>query len=255
MEILNNIIDNLYTMPLTEAVLWIFIENFLVFALSLTVGGLVARFFQARPVVYFRKTTPFEFILAVSAVFCNSLVTFAGLLLWKKGYIHLRKGFDWRGFLDFVVLFVAMDCFMYFLHRAAHLPVLFSLIHKTHHRFEQPTPLTLFALNPIEDLGFGLLWLVVLITYPASWLGVSVYLTLNVFFGLVGHLGVEPLPDWWVRVIILRNFTTSTFHAQHHQEGRYNFGFYTLIWDRIFGTLSPHYLARFGQLPVLVKRQ
>ena len=31
--------------------------------------------------------------------------------------------------------------------------------------------MTLFALNPFENLGFGLLWLAVISVYPASWLG------------------------------------------------------------------------------------
>jgi len=27
----------------------------------------------------------------------------------------------------------------------------------------------------------------------------------------------------------------------------HNFGFYLLVWDRLFGTLSPDYLADFSQ--------
>lgn len=38
---------------------------------------------------------------------------------------------------------------------------------------------------------------------------------------------------WWG----LRHVGTSTFHAGHHQDAGHNFGFYTLVWDRLFGTL------------------
>ena len=36
---------------------------------------------------------------------------------------------------------------------------------------------------------------------------------------------------------------TSTFHAEHHLQPRTNYGFYTVIWDRLFGTLHPRYDA------------
>jgi hypothetical protein len=106
--------------------------------------------------------------------------------------------------------------------------------------------LILFALNPVETLSFGGLWLAVIAVYPASWLGMSVYLVLNVAFGTVGHVGVEPLPRAWVRWPILRHIGTSTFHAQHHARRGTNFGFYTLVWDRLFRTLDPEYEATFA---------
>jgi len=134
---------------------------------------------------------------------------------------------------------------MYVFHRVAHHPMLYPLIHQTHHRYENPRPLTLFVLNPFEVLGFGVLWLIVIALYPSSWLGIILYLTVNIAFGLVGHLGVEPLPGLWLRVPVLRYVSTSTFHSEHHQDKEHNYGFYTLIWDRLFGTLSPEYLTDF----------
>ena len=35
----------------------------------------------------------------------------------------------------------------------------------------------------------------------------------------------------------LRLIGSSTFHANHHQDGDVNFGFYTNLWDRLFRTL------------------
>jgi sterol desaturase/sphingolipid hydroxylase (fatty acid hydroxylase superfamily) len=43
--------------------------------------------------------------------------------------------------------------------------------------------------------------------------------------------------------------TGGSFHARHHQDITCNFGFYTLIWDRLFRTLRKDYWARFGKLP------
>jgi sterol desaturase/sphingolipid hydroxylase (fatty acid hydroxylase superfamily) len=138
-----------------------------------------------------------------------------------------------------------MDLAMYVLHRLAHHPLLFPLLHRLHHRYERPRPLTLFVLNPAETVSFGALWLVAISLYSASWLGMSIYLTLNVLFGVLGHVGVEPFPSRVVRLPAVRHVGTSTFHAQHHADPAHNFGFYTLLWDRLFGTLHPSYEERF----------
>jgi sterol desaturase/sphingolipid hydroxylase (fatty acid hydroxylase superfamily) len=150
---------------------------------------------------------------------------------------------------DFFVLVLTMDVCMYILHRIAHLPVFFRPIHRTHHHYDYPRPLTLFVLNPLEALSFGLLWIALLSCYDATWAGMSLYLAFNVLFGLVGHVGVEPLPDRWKAAPVLRYIATSSFHAGHHRDECHNFGFYTLIWDRIFGTLAPRYEEDFGHLP------
>ena len=80
-----------------------------------------------------------------------------------------------------------------------------------------------------------------------SLFGLFGYLTLNVIFGTLGHSGVEPLPAAWKSIPFLNLIGTSTFHAEHHEHPRYNFGFYTLIWDKLFGTLDPAYEARFSK--------
>jgi sterol desaturase/sphingolipid hydroxylase (fatty acid hydroxylase superfamily) len=107
----------------------------------------------------------------------------------------------------------------------------------------------LFVLNPAENIAFGLLWLGVISMYTFSWTGISIYLLLNVVSGTIGHLGVEPFPDSWLRWPGLRVLAGGSFHAQHHQDIEHNYGFYTLIWDRLFGTIRPDYRETFGKIP------
>jgi sterol desaturase/sphingolipid hydroxylase (fatty acid hydroxylase superfamily) len=38
---------------------------------------------------------------------------------------------------------------------------------------------------------------------------------------------------------------TATSHNQHHRTFSYNYGLYTLFWDRLFGTLHPRYSETF----------
>ncbi len=227
--------------PLWLLALLALAENTAILLGTVGIGGWLARRFGDRPVVGSDAVPPVDatqVMLAASTVFLNSLVTFLGLLLWRSGSIRIRVDAGVAAtLLDFLLLVFVMDVCMYVLHRVAHFPPFFRMIHRTHHNYDSPRPLTLFVLNPLEALSFGLLWLALLCCYDATWLGMSLYLAFNVLFGLVGHVGVEPLPDSWKRLPLLRYVSTSSFHAGHHRDEGYNFGFYTLIWDRMFGAL------------------
>ena len=234
-------------MSLGQVILWSVVENLIIFVVVLMMGEyLVRRYRQHRVTEAPQRVTPIEWLLAGSCVTLNALVTVVGILLWRQGLIRVRFEVNgWQVVLDSLILFFAMDLAMYVFHRFAHLPWLYPLIHETHHRFENPRPLTLLVLNPFETLGFGVLWLLVLMLYPAAWLSIILFLTLNIVFGLVGHLGVEPMPNRWVSLNVSRYISTSTFHAEHHVDKEHNYGFYTLIWDYLFRTLSPDYVQDF----------
>ncbi len=245
------IIHSLRAMPLALAVALLLLENVLIFGGSVAFGQLLVGWFGRRRVA--PPPAPLEraeVLFTISTILLNTLVTVVGLWLWRAGIVVFRGDLGLGVLLDAVVLLLVMDAAMYVLHRLAHIAQVYPIVHRTHHRYDKPRPLSLFVLNPFEALGFGGLWLVVISLYDASWLGMALYLALNVLFGTVGHLGVEPLPDAWLRLPLLRWISTSTFHAQHHLDPGHNFGFYTVLWDRLFGTLSPHYDTDFGRLSV-----
>jgi lathosterol oxidase len=229
----------LATASFTPVALVLFVENALVLVLAVLAGDVALRIFANR-----RITAPppplerRELAYVVSTLVLNTAVTVVGLYLWRAGKIRFRSDHGVLAWLDVPLLLLTMDLAMYALHRLAHVEPIYRLIHAPHHRYDRPRPLTLFVLSPLEALGFGGLWLVVIYVYDASWLGMSVYLVLNVVFGVIGHLGVEPLPARLRDAPLLRWLGTSTFHAKHHQDRAHNFGFYTSLWDRLFRTLQ-----------------
>ena len=234
------IITWLHEVPLWLAALAFLGMNLGVFLLTLAVGeGLVRRFSHRRVTPEPPPIERYEVVLAAACVVLNSAVTFAGLLLWRAEWIRFRADTGPRVLVDFVVLTLVMDAAMYVMHRVAHVRFLYAHLHAPHHRYVHTRPLTLFVLSPFEVLGFGALWLAVCVAYESSWVGMLLYLTFNTLWGVLGHLGVEPFPEGWVRWPVLGRIATTTFHAQHHLEPGSNFGFYTLLWDRLFGTLAP----------------
>ena len=188
-----------------------------------------------------------EVMAAISAILLNAAVSVVGWWLWTRGLIEIQSGGLLQSTFDCVLMVLAMDLGMYGFHRAAHHPFMFRIVHRFHHRHEATNPISLFVLHPIEVIGFGSLMIVFLILYPMSLGGLIAYLTLNVLFGTLGHSGVEPFPAFISRLPVLRLIGTSTFHAEHHEHPKYNFGFYTLFWDKLFGTLDPEYQRRFRQ--------
>ena len=231
------------------------VENLIIFLLVIVVGDLVATRFSARRVSLTPAALTWtEIVVALVNVLFNTATTVAGLFLWRKGIIKFRTDVGLRALLDVLVLLVAMDLLMYVLHRTAHTRLLYPILHQFHHRYDRPRPLNLFALSPVENLAFGGLWLAFISVYHASWAGMSAYLFLNVLFGAVGHLGVEPLPQSWVRHPVLKYVAGGSFHVQHHQDMKHNFGFYTLIWDRLWRTVRPDYAESFGTVPSWLKK-
>ncbi|MEO5713156.1 MAG: sterol desaturase family protein [Luteolibacter sp.] len=190
---------------------------------------------------------PVELAAAFGSIVLNAGISVVGWALWRDGWIRIRQPEILHGILDCLLMILAMDLGMYFLHRLAHVPSVYRLFHNFHHRHETTNPISLFVLHPLEILGFGGLMIVVLMILPISLGGLIGFLTLNVLFGTLGHSGVEPFPSALKSVPLLRLVGTSTFHAEHHEHPRYNFGFYTLIWDKLFGTLDPAYEARFSR--------
>jgi len=244
-------LDTLAPMRWWQAAAWLLLINVGVFVLSLAAGEVLVRLFTDRRVA--APPDPldrWEVIWATVCVVLNGGVAFAGWLLWRAGVIVVRRETAaWRVALDVLILLVAMDFLMYVFHRLAHHRWVFRIVHSTHHRYDKPRPLNLFVLNPFEVLGFGALWLAVIAAYPTTWAGMLIYLALNLAFGTLGHLGVEPFPKAVARLPLLRHLGSSTFHADHHQDRHVNFGFYTDVWDRLFGTATPRGRLR-GYEPV-----
>ncbi|GAA1563672.1 hypothetical protein GCM10009678_53390 [Actinomadura kijaniata] len=213
--------------------------NFALTGACVMAGGRLAR--RSTLPTLSPPVTRLEVALAVMTTVLNAGVAVAGWWLWRHGILRL-EGFTGLGVLvDLVGFTLVMDAAMYAGHAAAHHRTVYALVHRLHHRFDDPRPLTLFALHPLEVLGFGGMWLAVLSLWTISGWALAGYVVLNAAFGTLGHLGVEPLPARLRGGRLFRWVATPSFHAGHHADGRVNLGFYTTIWDRLFGTIDPAY--------------
>ena len=245
MHFLTFILELLKACTLTQAFFIFLIENILVWGMAIIFGWSLVKLFPHRRTTVnsahtFSTNLPLELSLSMVTVLTNTLITLAGFYLWKANIIVV-KPFEggWLDIADALLLVLIIDLAMYLLHRVAHIRPFYSILHTLHHKFEEPTSLTLFSLHPLENLSFGVLWLTILSFYPASIVGIILYLTFNVSFGVIGHCGVDPFPKWWNQHPVLKYVATGSFHVAHHRNEKGNFGFYTTLWDRLLGTYKP----------------
>jgi len=247
---MEKITEVMFNWTLIQASVWITVLNVFILFSGLLLGKFLIWVAGNRRVAPKPpKITIKELIFTCFTVLGNSFITVVGWFLWTKGYIHIGHEYNIWIIIDFLVLFLWMDLFMYLLHRVAHHDFFYKYLHLFHHEYPYPRPISLFVLSPLENLSFGSLWLVLIYLYSSCWIAVILFLSVNLFFGIVGHLGVEPFPDSGKKYFLSTRIGTSTFHAFHHQDEKYNFGFYTTIWDHLFSTLAPYYEEKFGKLP------
>lgn len=232
---LNNGLIYLSGLPVLSLWLIFLAENVIITFLVVLAGWLLQRKFSGNaPVSYF--FTRREWLLCMLTNILNTVVTYAGFWLWKSGLIKVETDVSMTIFMDFLFLFLGMDILMFVFHYLIHQTFLYRAVHQLHHQATNPKPIDLFILHPLETLSFGGLWLIMLGLYPFNIYAVITYLIVNVIFGLTGHLGIEPLPENVRNFPLVKYLGTSTFHHHHHQHEQYNFGFYTSLWDRLFGT-------------------
>ncbi|MBB6498050.1 sterol desaturase family protein [Pedobacter cryoconitis] len=233
-----NLNDGLiYLTGLPVLSLWLIFlaENVIITVLVLLIGRQLQQKFSVDTLINYSYTRR-EWQLCGLTNILNTLITYAGFWLWKSGFIKIETDVSLAIFLDFLFLFFGMDILMFVFHYMIHQTFLYQSVHRLHHLAVHPKPIDLFILHPLETLSFGGLWLFMLWLYPFNICAVVIYLMINIIFGLTGHLGIEPLPANIRNLPFIKYLGTSTFHHNHHQQERYNFGFYTSLWDRLFGT-------------------
>jgi sterol desaturase/sphingolipid hydroxylase (fatty acid hydroxylase superfamily) len=166
---------------------------------------------------------------------------------WAQLPAGLGPGGAWGAALTIIGLVLGNDLWFYGVHRLLHTPWFFKHIHSVHHRSVDVNPFTAYSFHAVEA-ALLTAWLVpvaLLVPLPAVALGVVQ--GIGFANNLMAHLGYELLPAWWLRAPGLRWSNTATFHSLHHTRHRGNFGLFTRLWDRLFGTEINDYEEVFAR--------
>lgn len=149
---------------------------------------------------------------------------------------------------EFTLYFFIFDLYFYLVHRSLHSEPLYRWVHKIHHRSLSPNPLSYASMTPLEGIAEGMIipiFMTVFTVHDASTLFIFPFAAL---MGLYVHSGFEFAPRWWYRSALTKWIITPMYHDQHHQYFTCNYGAYTSIWDRAFGTLRSKFEQDFDKL-------
>ena len=222
------------------------------FVLAMFIAGVVSGFFRARkvqPGVFRWKQLAIEIaIITVSSLLGGFFLgAFTGYL-HSLGWLVTNKAHAewWVIALEYVAFFFLFDTWFYWWHRLMHIEPIYTIVHRWHHFSTTPTIISTLSVSPMESLingGFMPLFTAVpfLLGMPIHaqtqpFIGITI-----IFMGLYVHSGFEFLPRWWNKTWATKWFITATFHDQHHQYFKFNYGGFTTIWDHIAGTVRARY--------------
>lgn len=184
--------------------------------------------------------------LSITALVLNQVFTW----LTAQGWMTTNpEPASWYVVLaEFALFFFVFDLYFYLLHRLMHVEPIYTWVHRTHHRSTAPNPLSSSSMSPVEGIITGLsipAFLAVFTVHDTSMMFILPFATL---MGLYVHCGYEIVPRWWYHNPLTSWFITPMFHDQHHQYVQCNYGGFTTLWDRAFGTVRSRFIGDFDRL-------
>ena len=123
---------------------------------------------------------------------------------------------------------------------AADLPVLTVLTYDSFVSAWGPGP-------AIEAAFEALIIFIIAFLMPVHAAALTIFAMLSLIYNVYGHLGYEVMPRALARSPIGPWLNKSAYHNNHHRAFRCNYGFYTTIWDRAFGTFDPRSPALYDR--------
>lgn len=185
-------------------------------------------------------------------IFCLAIINLSIYFIYKGGHTKIYLDISEYGWFYFIItlplLMFLQDTYFYWTHRALHTGFLYKKIHRVHHQFTNPSPWTTLAQHPLEIIPQNLFFIIVLSIIPIHPIILFSFVLISTGINLLGHLGYELFPKWFVSSWLGKTFLTSTFHNMHHEYQIKNFGLYFFFWDRLMGTYTPNYFNRLKKL-------
>ncbi len=197
------------------------------------------KFKAVRLELFYSLLTIVIFTLVIYLTFFSSFREYTQL------YTDTQKYSMWYLWLSLPLIIILHDTYFYWMHRLMHWKVIFPYVHKVHHQSHNPTPLAAFSFHPLEALIEVSFLPMVILLVPFYPLVIFIFGFYMILMNVLGHLGFELFPKWFLKNKVTALLNTSTHHNMHHHYGKGNYSLYFNIWDRLLNTNHPHYEKEF----------
>ena len=167
----------------------------------------------------------------------------AMISLSRAGLTQLYLDADQYGWIWFwlqiPIVLLIQDWYFYWMHRVVHMTPFYDRVHKVHHLSTNPSPFSAFAFHPLEAILEIAIFLLLINIMPLHITAIFVAGIMSLIYNAYGHLGYEIMPRSVAKGPVGHWLNKSAYHNQHHRTYRFNYGLYTVIWDRLNGTMHP----------------
>jgi lathosterol oxidase len=244
-----------YSLDLLAWYFLFYATPYAVFALAASVQpSFLYRGYAGRPSIQAISPTGFQIVRQISFSLLTVVIfSLVALYMFASSRIHdtnvIYYSVSDRGWLylvfSLVLMIILHDAYFYWTHRLMHLPYVFRVLHRTHHRSRTPTAWAAYEFSPAEAFVQALYIPLFTWWFPIYWLVFVLFLIHMIFRVVQIHCGVELMPRRAIDQPLLRHLTTTTHHDLHHRRTQGNYGLYFTWWDRVMGTELPDYRAEF----------
>jgi len=132
-----------------------------------------------------------------------------------------------------VLCLVLEDTWHYFNHNLLHSKLMYGLIHKVHHTYQSPFPISAEYAHPIETMWLGLGFFLPTLIFTNHIFFFWCWLIARLVQTTDAHSGYfVPLNIFY----LIPGYGGSPFHDFHHQNFTGNYGASFIWWDKILGT-------------------
>jgi lathosterol oxidase len=154
----------------------------------------------------------------------------------RAGWVAIAWQTSWaRVPLELAGLVLWNDLHFFAIHRLLHTRWLFKQVHREHHRALRPTPLSTYAMHPVEAALLGSVMFLVMPFVTFSLGTLLLFPMVSLALNNLGHMSYDLVPgrsDW-------HPLASARRHALHHSRVAVNYGFLLPVLDRLFGTDRP----------------
>jgi len=153
--------------------------------------------------------------------------------LWEvRGYSKLYDNVSEHGWLYLILQFplflIFTDYCIYLIHRGLHSKLLYTRLHKVHHKWIMPTPFASHAFHPVDGFVQSLPYHVFPFIFPLhKYAYIALFTFINIWTVLIHdgeYLANNPI------------INGAACHSLHHMKFMCNYGQFTTLFDRMGGS-------------------
>jgi len=158
------------------------------------------------------------------------------LIEYTTLYYNISE-YGWVYYFSIIpIMFIIYDLYFYITHRIMHHKKLFNLFHITHHKSKEISPMTGLSMDVLEAIINQVALIMLFFLFPIHTSHVNIWVIVTISYTIYLHSRIELYSNKFLETKIGKLINTTKTHSEHHLKFKGNYGFYTLIWDKLFKT-------------------